>query len=134
MADDRLGATRERFENPLPESYEKAFDLIDQDNNNELLVLENERDGVVGVLQITYIPYLTYQGSWRALIEGVRIDKSHRAGGLGSMLVLEAVERAREKNCRLVQLTSDKARPEAIQFYEKLGFTASHEGLKLKLA
>ncbi len=134
MADDPLGATRERFENPLPESYQKAFDLIDQDNNNELLVLENERDGVVGVLQITYIPYLTYQGSWRALIEGVRIDKSHRAGGLGSMLVLEAVERARQKNCRLVQLTSDKARPEAIQFYEKLGFTASHEGLKLKLA
>ena len=134
MADDPLGATRERFENPLPESYQKAFGIIDQDNNNELLVLENERDGVVGVLQITYIPYLTYQGSWRALIEGVRIDKSHRAGGLGSMLVLEAVERARQKNCRLVQLTSDKARPEAIQFYEKLGFTASHEGLKLKLA
>ncbi len=134
LADDPLGATRERFENPLPESYEKAFDLIDQDNNNELLVLENERDGVVGVLQITYIPYLTYQGSWRALIEGVRIDKSHRAGGLGSMLVLEAIERAEQKNCRLVQLTSDKARPEAIQFYEKLGFTASHEGLKLKLA
>ncbi len=134
MADDPLGATRERFENPLPESYQKAFDLIDQDNNNELLVLENERDGVVGVLQITYIPYLTYQGSWRALIEGVRIDKSHRAGGLGSMLILEAIERAKQKNCRLVQLTSDKARPEAIQFYEKLGFTASHEGLKLKLA
>ncbi len=134
MADDPLGATRERFENPLPESYQKAFVLIDQDNNNELLVLENERDGVVGVLQITYIPYLTYQGSWRALIEGVRIDKSHRAGGLGSMLVLEAIERAKQKNCRLVQLTSDKARPEAIQFYEKLGFTASHEGLKLKLA
>ncbi len=134
LADDPLGATRERFENPLPESYQKAFDIIDQDNNNELLVLENERDGVVGVLQITYIPYLTYQGSWRALIEGVRIDKSHRAGGLGSMLVLEAIERAKQKNCRLVQLTSDKARPEAIQFYEKLGFTASHEGLKLKLA
>ncbi len=134
LADDPLGATRERFKNPLPESYQKAFVLIDQDNNNELLVLENERDGVVGVLQITYIPYLTYQGSWRALIEGVRIDKSHRAGGLGSMLVLEAIERAKQKNCRLVQLTSDKARPEAIQFYEKLGFTASHEGLKLKLA
>ena len=64
----------------------------------------------------------------------MRIDKSQRGGGLGSMLVLEAIERAKQKNCRLVQLTSDKARPEAIQFYEKLGFTASHEGLKLKLA
>ena len=134
MADDPLGATRERFENPLPVSYRKAFDLIDQDPNNELLVLENERDGVVGGLQITYIPYLTYQGSWRALIEGVRIDKSQRGGGLGAKLVLEAIERAKQKNCRLVQLTSDKARPEAIQFYRKLGFIASHEGLKLKLA
>lgn len=134
MADDPLGATRERFENPLPVSYQKAFDLIDQDPNNELLVLENDREDVLGVLQITYIPYLTYQGSWRALIEGVRIDKSQRGGGLGAKLVLEAIERAKQKNCRLVQLTSDKARPEAIQFYEKLGFTASHEGLKLKLA
>ena len=134
MADDPLGATRECFENPLPVSYRKAFDLIDQDPNNELLVLENKRDGVLGVLQITYIPYLTYQGSWRALIEGVRIDKSKRGGGLGSMLVLGAIDRAKQNNCRLVQLTSDKARPEAIQFYEKLGFTASHEGLKLKLA
>ena len=134
MADDPLGATRERFENPLPVSYRKAFDLIDQDPNNELLVLENKRDGVLGVLEITYIPYLTYQGSRRALIEGVRIDKSQRGGGPGSMLVLEAIERAKQKNCRLVQLTSDKARPEAIQFYEKLGFIASHEGLKLKLA
>ena len=134
MADDPLGATRERFENPLSVSYRKAFELIDQDPNNELSVLENERDGVFGVLQITYIPYLTYQGSWRALIEGVRIDKSQRGGGLGSMLVLEAIDRAKQKSCRLVQLTSDKARPEAIQFYEKLGFTASHEGLKLKLA
>ena len=78
LVDDPFGATRERFENPLPVSYRKAFELIDQDPNNELLVLENERDGVFGVLQITYIPYLTYQGSWRALIEGVRIDKSQR--------------------------------------------------------
>ena len=97
-------------------------------------MLENKRDGVLGVLEITYIPYLTYQGSRRALIEGVRIDKSQRGGGLGSMLVLEAIERAKQKNCRLVQLTSDKARPEAIQFYENFGFIASHEGLKLKLA
>ena len=134
MADDPLGATRECFENPLPVSYRKAFDLIDQDPNNELLVLENKRDGVLGVLEITYIPYLTYQGSRRALIEGVRIDKSQRGGGLGSMLILEAIERAKQKNCCLVQLTSDKARPESIQFYEKLGFIASHEGLKLKLA
>jgi GNAT superfamily N-acetyltransferase len=112
----------------------KSFDLSDQDTNNKLLVLENKRDGVLGVLEITYIPYLTYQGSRRALIEGVRIDKSQRGGGLGSMLVLEAIERAKQKNCRLVQLTSDKARPESIQFYEKLGFIASQEGLKLKLA
>ena len=42
------------------------------------------------------------------------------------------IERARDKGARLVQLTSDKTRTDAIRFYESLGFTASHEGFKLK--
>jgi len=69
LADDPLGATRERYENPLPDSYARAFRAIDGDPNNELVVARwGER--VVGVLQLTYLPSLTYQGGWRALIEG----------------------------------------------------------------
>ena len=44
-----------------------------------------------------------------------------------------AIEQCREKQCGLVQLTTDKTRPDAHEFYFALGFVASHEGIKLKL-
>jgi hypothetical protein len=82
LADDPLGATRERDVTPLPESYARAFRAIDSDPNNELVVAD--QDGrVVGVLQLTFIPSLTYQGGWRALIEGVRVDARVRSQGSG---------------------------------------------------
>ncbi|MGE5674084.1 MAG: N-acetyltransferase family protein [Mycobacterium leprae] len=130
LADDLLGARREEYTLPLPPSYYTAFEAIDSDPNNELIVAE--LDGTVcGVLQLTYIPYLTYRGRWRALIEGVRVDSSRRGSGIGRKLFQWAIERAQEKGCHLVQLTTDKARPDALRFYESLGFVASHEGMKL---
>lgn len=133
LADDPLGAEREAFSLPLPSSYERAFEAIAQDGNNELVVAE-QAGSVIGVLQITYIPYITHQGAWRALIEGVRVAADARSSGVGRRLFNWAISRAGERGCRLVQLTSDKARPDAIRFYQSLGFIASHEGLKLKLA
>ncbi len=133
LADDPLGAKRERFEIPLPERYLRAFEAIDADPNNELVVACIGPD-VVGVLQLTFIPYLTYQGGWRALIEAVRVDSRQRSRGLGKTMFEWAIARARERGCHLVQLTTDKARPEAKRFYESLGFVASHEGMKLHLA
>ncbi len=132
LADDPLGAKRERFEIPLPESYLRAFEAIDADPNNELVVACIGPD-VVGVLQLTFIPYLTYQGGWRALIEAVRVDSRQRSRGLGKTMFEWAIARARERGCHLVQLTTDKSRPEAKRFYESLGFVASHEGMKLHL-
>jgi GNAT superfamily N-acetyltransferase len=85
------------------------------------------------MLQLTFIPYLTHTGSWRCLIEGVRIAKTHRGKGLGAKFINWAINRAREKNCSIVQLTSDKQRPDALRFYESLGFEATHEGFKLKI-
>ena len=105
---------------------------IQDDPNNELTIVE--RDGaIVGMLQLTFIPYLTYKGSWRCLIEGVRIKEEFRGKGLGTQFFQWAIERARERKCHIVQLTSDKQRNDAIRFYENLGFKASHEGFKLKI-
>jgi ribosomal protein S18 acetylase RimI-like enzyme len=132
LADDPLGARREAYAVPLPKSYELAFAAIDADPNNELVV--GEVDGaVVGVLQLTFIPCITYQGGWRALIEGVRVAAALRSSGIGRKLFLWAIDRAAERGCHLLQLTSDKSRPDAIRFYEGLGFVASHEGMKLHL-
>ncbi len=135
LAEDQLGATRERAVSPLPEEYVRAFEGIDADPNNELVVAcqGGAAGRVVGCLQLTFIPYLTYAGSWRALVEGVRVDASVRSRGYGEAMMRWAVQRAGERGCRMVQLTSNKVRKDAIRFYERLGFKASHEGLKLDL-
>ncbi len=132
LADDPLGAQRERFQCPLPQSYYDAFEAIESDPHNELVVATVESQ-IVGVLQLTFIPYLTYQGGWRALIEGVRVASEFRAQGIGRAMFQWAIQRARQRGCHLLQLTTDKARPDALRFYESLGFTASHEGMKLHL-
>lgn len=132
LADDPLGANRERYELPLPPAYLAAFEAIEADPNNEIVVACRNGE-VAGVLQITFIPGLTYQGGWRALIEGVRVAPENRSSGLGKAMLEHAVRRARERGCRLVQLTTDKARPDARRFYEALGFVATHEGMKLPL-
>jgi ribosomal protein S18 acetylase RimI-like enzyme len=87
----------------------------------------------VGTLQLTFIPGISRQGMWRAVVEGVRVDRTARDRGLGQQMVEWAVARARERRCGMVQLTSDKSRRDAIRFYERLGFEATHEGMKLLL-
>lgn len=132
LADDELGSRRECYEYPLPNSYIKAFMAINSDPNNELVVACYGKD-VVGVQQITFTPYITHQGGWRATIEGVRTASSVRGKGIGSKLIHWAIQRAKERGCHLVQLTTDKKREDALRFYERLGFEATHEGLKMRL-
>jgi len=132
LADDQLGATREDYRAPLPDDYYAAFDAIERDPNNELIVCLVDGK-VAGVLQLTFIPYISHRGSWRALVEGVRVDASLRSQGIGRQLVTWAIDRARQRGCGMIQLTSNKSRTDAIRFYESLGFVASHQGLKLDL-
>jgi ribosomal protein S18 acetylase RimI-like enzyme len=132
LADDDLGAAREACGDPLPEAYYRAFAAIERDANQELTVVE--RDGrVVGALQITFIPGMSYQGGWRAQIEDVRVARDLRGGGVGRSLLEWAIARARVRECRLVQITASLTRTRALRFYRSLGFQASHEGLKLAL-
>ncbi len=132
LADDELGANREDVSETLNNRYIEAFQSIEKDSNNELTVVESSGE-LVGMLQLTFIPYLTHTGTWRCLIEGVRIAKTHRGKGLGTEFFNWAINRAKEKNCSIVQLTSNKQRPDALRFYESLGFEATHEGFKLKI-
>jgi ribosomal protein S18 acetylase RimI-like enzyme len=133
LADDALGRERERYKDPLPRAYLDAFRAIERQEGNSVIVAVEE-GMVVGCLQLTLIPGLSRRGAKRALIEAVRVDRSRRGRGIGRALMLQAVGLAREADCRLVQLTTDKRRHEARRFYERLGFVASHEGMKLELA
>lgn len=131
LAQDKLGKLRENYREPLPETYYQAFYRIDRDENQELTVIENDKEEVIGTLQLSFIPYLTYQGGIRAQIEAVRIREDRRGKGIGEQLFRWAIARAKARGAHLLQLTTDKQRPEAVRFYEKLGFRASHEGMKL---
>lgn len=132
LANDLLGSHREDASLPLQQSYFDAMQAITNDPNNWLLVVE-QGSQLVGMLQLTFIPYLTHKGSWRCLIEGVRIHEDFRGQGFGEQMFQYAIAQAKEKGCSIVQLTSDKQRPDALRFYEKLGFKATHEGFKLAL-
>lgn len=130
LANDQLGATRESPDDLAP--YRRAFDEIDADGNQRLVVAE--RNGqVIGTLQLTLIPGLARRGSKRGLVEAVRVHTDARGLGLGTTLMRWAIDESRANGCGLVQLTSDKSRTDAHRFYERLGFVASHEGYKLKL-
>jgi GNAT superfamily N-acetyltransferase len=84
-------------------------------------------------LQLSFIPGLARRGAWRAQIEAVRVHEAARNRGVGARMIEWAVEVARNRGCALVQLTTDKRRTDAHRFYERLGFVASHEGMKLAL-
>jgi GNAT superfamily N-acetyltransferase len=132
LADDALGQTRETFQLPLPDTYLRAFAIIQNDPQQELTVAEHDGQ-IVGTFQLTFIQYLTYRGGIRAQIEAVRVRADYRGQGLGTLLFQYAIGRAKQRGAHLLQLTSDKQRPDAIRFYESLGFVASHEGMKLHL-
>ena len=133
LADDALGRSREVISDPVDERYRAAFAAIVADENQLLAVAVNADDQPVGCLQLTFIPGLSRSGMWRGQIESVRITETERGTGLGTRFIEWAIGVCRDRGCKLVQLTSDKSRADSIRFYEKLGFTASHEGMKLTL-
>lgn len=131
IADDELGKKRENYQIPLPSEYAHAFQMIDADSNQELIVVENNQSEIIGSMQLSFMQYLTYRGGIRAQIEGVRIRKDQRGLGIGKKMFEWAIKRAKERKAHLLQLTTDKKRPKAIKFYEDLGFTPSHVGMKM---
>lgn len=132
LANDLLGSQREQASDPLPDNYFVAFAEIERDPNQVLTVVEAAGE-VIGTLHLTYLPSLTYRGGKRALIEAVRVAASQRNQGIGQRMFEWAITQAREAGCHMVQLTTDKRRPDAVRFYESLGFVASHIGMKLVL-
>ena len=133
IAADQLGATRDgvRDEADLA-AYTAAFRSIDADPAHLLVVAELDRE-IVGTMQLSFLPGLARRGALRAQIEAVRVTQSQRGSGLGAAMLGWAIEEARRRGCALVQLTSDKSRTDAHRFYARLGFVATHEGMKLAL-
>jgi ribosomal protein S18 acetylase RimI-like enzyme len=132
LADDPLGNGRERVEDPLPESYFRAFEAVDRDPNIQLMVAEDREGVVVGCLQFCILPGLSSQGALRGLIEDVRVAAHCRSRGIGEQLVQWAVTQARARGCKLVELLTHNSRIDAQRFYKRLGFAQSHAGMTIR--
>jgi GNAT superfamily N-acetyltransferase len=133
LADDGLGAARDQLSDGLDAAYPAAFDRIDADPRNLLMVAQEARGEVVGTLQMTFVPGLSNHGAELALVKAVRVASSRRGQGLGGTMMAWAMDEARRRGCRYVELTSHASRTDAQRFYERLGFERSHVGMKRAL-
>ncbi|WP_249158356.1 GNAT family N-acetyltransferase [Bradyrhizobium jicamae] len=132
LADDPLGRTRERIEDPLPDSYYRAFERVERDENLQLVVAVDADGAVVGCLQLAVLSGVSSQGAPRGLLEDVRVATHLRSRGIGEALVNWAVAEARAKGCHLVELLTHHTRADAQRFYERLGFARSHVGMTIR--
>lgn len=133
LADDDLGKSREILSDPVDQAYAAAFEIIDRDPN-QLLTVTTRQDGqVIGTLQLSFLTHLARRGALRAQIEAVRVARTERGSEVGEKMFRWAIAEARSRGCAMVQLTTDRQRPDAHAFYSKLGFIPSHLGFKLAL-
>ena len=127
-----LDGPRERLEKPLPASYLAAFEEIVADQRQRLLVIEAQ-GRIVGSAALIIVPNLSRQGRPYAIIENIVVDTDVRGAGHGEKLVRYAIEEARKAGCYKLSLTSNKRRPNAHRFYERLGFQATHEDYRVEI-
>ncbi|WP_051533003.1 GNAT family N-acetyltransferase [Arthrobacter sp. 9MFCol3.1] len=133
LAADQLRASVDSIAIEHRNPYDLAFQAIDADPAQLLLVVVSTENEVVGTMQLTFIPGLARGGATRLQIEAVRVRSDLRSLGLGGAMISWAVAEGRRRGAQLVQLTSDQSRVAAHRFYERLGFEASHVGFKLSL-
>ena len=132
LLNDILGRARESIDESSMKKYLSAFEKIDSDPNQYLMVCELN-DQIVATCHLTLMPSLTFCGSLRLQIEAVRVHPDFRNKKIGTQMIKKAIDFAKENEVGIVQLTMNAERKEAQNFYEKEGFKATHVGFKLDL-
>ena len=132
LAQDQMGGEDDSPGPPLHAGYVVAFDAIEADPNQRLVVAE-QNGRIVGTFQLSYTPGLLFRGGWRATIEAVRVDEIARGQRIGEAMMRWTIDTCRRRDCRVIQLTSNSARVDAHRFYDRLGFKQSHLGFKMML-
>lgn len=133
LADDGLGAGREAVSNPPLPAYLDAFDKIAANPRALLAIAEDAAGRAVGTVQLTFIAGLSNQGAELALVSAVRVASDLRGQGLGEVLMRWAMDEARRRGCRHMELFTHASRVAARRFYERLGFVGSHAGMRREL-
>ena len=89
-----------------------------------LLAAAGDGDAPAGVAQLRF-----RYGVWRAggdcLLEDLFVDEAARGAGLGRALVEAALDRARARGCRRVELDANERNDAALRLYGSFGFSAT---------
>lgn len=132
LAGDTVGGHGDTADPAALPDYLEAFRRIAASTSERLYVAERGGE-VVATFQTLITTTLSGRGSSSMIIEAVHTRPDCRGQGIGAEMIRFCLDEAERSGMRLVQLTSNAARKDAHRFYERLGFTASHIGFKIKL-
>ena len=132
FADDALGGHGDTTDESARPYYEAAFGRIAASPNDTLYVAE-WKGQVAGTFQTTLITTMSGRGASSLTVSAVQTRADLRGRRIGEQMMRFAIEEARARGARLVQLMSNGKRVDAHRFYERLGFARSHAGFKMKL-
>lgn len=122
------------FDEPstVTDNQRAALAEITADPNQGLLV-GILGDRVVCTAQLTWMRVLSSDGGLYCQVEAVRTATALRGQGIGRQLMDHIETEARRRGAARLQLTTNKKRLRAHEFYQRLGFTPSHTGMKKNL-
>lgn len=101
--------------------------LIERSDTEFLLGARDGDAPPAGVCQLRFRPsiWMAADDCW---LEDLYVATAARRRGLGRALVAAAVERARERGARRIELDTSEANVRAVALYESFGFSASSKG------
>lgn len=127
VSDDILGA------GPPDADLNAVFDLIDADPHEELLVILDEGDRVIGTLQLSFVHTMARGGGVRAVVSGARVRGGSDSISIAKRVFAWVVDHCRARGARVLIVMSDKNRAHLHGFFTTMGFRPSHDGLTLPL-
>jgi ribosomal protein S18 acetylase RimI-like enzyme len=103
-----------------PPTQESLATIIAAPSNTVLIARDSTAGGrIVGTLTLVIFPIPTALRAW---IEDVVVDSEARGRGVGEALTTLAVNIAKQRGAKTVDLTSGQSRKAAHRLYEKAGF------------
>lgn len=119
------------FDEPaaVTDNQRAALAEISADPNQEILV-GTIGDRVVCTAQLSWMRVLASDGGLYCQVESVRTATAVRGQGIGQRFMEHVEAEARRRGAARLQLTTNKERVRAHEFYQRLGFAPTHTGMK----
>ncbi len=121
----------------LNELYDNQieYDIFENKYNNSLSdnnfygIVAEENGIILGVL-ISRVVNRLVKSKDILFIDDIIVNKDCRSNGIGSLLLRNAINFAKEQNCETIELKSYISNEKSHKLYEKIGFKKLHYAFK----